>query len=57
MILEENVSKSAQVISGYFVIIIKNVETEKPTFKARFETHGNKDSEENQLMQNSTIAR
>ncbi len=42
LILRENVPKSANEISGSFIIIIKDVETENPTFKARFMAHGNK---------------
>ncbi len=56
MILEEDVPEDANFISGSFVITIKNVEAEKPTFKARFVAHNNKDSEKNQLMHDSSIA-
>ena len=57
MILEGNVPEDANFISGSFVITIKNVEAENPTFKARFVAHDNKDSEKNQLMHDSPTAR
>lgn len=33
---KENVPKDANIISRMFVITIKNIETENPTFKARY---------------------
>ncbi len=45
MILEEDAPEDANVISGSFVIIVKDVETENPTFKARFVAYGSKESE------------
>ncbi len=53
MILGENVPEDANVVSGSFVITIKDVETETSTFKARFVVHVNKYLEKNRLINNS----
>jgi len=57
LVLEEQVPPDANVISGSFVITIKNVETTEPMFKARFVAHGNRDSEKYQLVHNITTTR
>ena len=54
---EEDTSKSAHMIRGSFAVKIKYVETKNPIFKARFLAHGNRDSEKDQLVHNSTIAK
>ena len=41
IVLEEDIPPDANVISGSFVIAIKDVERDKPLFKARFFAHGN----------------
>ncbi len=53
MVLEEDVPKDANMITGSFVVTIKDVETGKPTFKARFVARGNRDSDKDQLIYNS----
>ncbi len=57
MVSEEDVPKGANVNTGSFVVTIKDVETENPIFKARFMAHGNRDSERDQLVHDSTTAR
>ncbi len=57
MVFEEYVLKGANVITGSFVVTINDVETEKPIFKARFVAHDKRDSEKNQLVNDSTTVR
>ncbi len=45
------------MITGSFVVTIKNVETESPIFKARFVDHANGDSEKDQLVHDSRTPR
>ena len=40
-----------------FVVTIKDIETNKPIFKARYVAHGHRDKEKKQLVHNSTTAR
>ncbi len=47
----------ANMITGSFVLTIKDVETNTPTFKERFVAHSNRDAEKNQLVHDSTTAR
>ncbi len=53
----KDVPSGANMITGSFVVTIKDVETENPIFKARFVAHGNRDSEKGQLVHDSTTAR
>lgn len=57
LVLEEDVPPGANIISGSFVISIKDLETEKPIFKARFVAHGHRDAEEHNLAHYSTTVR
>ena len=57
MVLEEDVSEGADMITGSFVVTIKDVEIENLIFKARFVAHGNRDSEKDQHVHDSTTAR
>jgi len=57
LVLEEEVPADGNIISGSFVITIKDVETDNPRFKARFVAHGNKDSEKHQLVHSTTTVR
>ncbi len=43
--------------TSFFVLTIKDVETNTPKFKARFVAHGNRDAEKNRLVHDSTAAR
>ncbi len=55
--LEEDVLRDANTITGSFPVIIKDVETENPTFKARSMAHGNRDSDKDQFIHASTTVR
>ncbi len=57
LVLEEDLPDDANMITGSFVLTIKDVETETPTFRARFVAHGNRDAVKNQLIHDSTTAR
>ena len=57
MVLEEDDPKSANVITGSFVVTVKDVEIENPIFKPSFVAHGNRDAEKDQLVYDSTTAR
>ncbi len=57
MVLEEDVPKDANMITGSFFVTFEDVETEKPTFKARFVAHGNRDSDKDQFVHDSTTVR
>ena len=57
IVLEKNVPKGANIISGMFVMTIKDVETDSPIYKARYVAHGHRDNEKNELVHNSTTAR
>lgn len=50
----DELPSNANIMSGGFVITIKDVETDKPRFKARFVIHGNQDKDKNQLVHTST---
>lgn len=54
VVLKEEVPEGSNVLSGRFVITIKNVETDEPIYKARFVVQGHKDMEKNRLVHNST---
>ena len=54
MVLEEDDSKGTNMITGSFVVTIKDVQTKKPTFRARFVAHSNRDSDKDQLVYDST---
>ncbi len=57
MVEEKEVTNCANMITGSFVVTIKDVETEKPSSKARFVAHGNRYSDKNQLVHDSTAVR
>ncbi len=57
MVLEEEIPKNANMITRSFIVTIKDVKTEKPTFKARFVAHDNRDSDKDQLFHDSTTVR
>ena len=55
--LEEDEPDDANMLTGSFLLIMKDVETNTATFKARFVAHGIRDAESNQLVHDSTTAR
>lgn len=57
MVLGENVPRDPYIISGSFVIDIKDVETDQPMFKERFIANGNRYSEKNKLVHDHTTVR
>ncbi len=57
MVLEEDVREGADMITGSFIATTKDVETDNPIFKSRFVAHGNRDSEKDELVHDSTTAR
>ena len=57
LVLEEDVPPGSNIISGSFTIAIKDVETEKPIFKARFVAHGHRDAGKHDLVHDSTNVR
>ena len=57
VILKQNVPKDANKLSGRYFLAIKNVETEKPVFKARFVVQGHRDKDKNIIVHNSTNLR
>ncbi len=52
--LKQDVPDGSNIIGGMFVITIKDVETEKPIYKARYVMHGHKDREKDLLVHDST---
>ena len=54
LVLKEDVPPGSNIISGSFVIAIRDVETDKPLFKARFVAHGHRDAEKHNLVHDST---
>lgn len=57
LVLEEDIPQDANVMTGGFVVTIKDVETNSPIFKARYVIHGNKDLEKDELVHNSSTLR
>lgn len=57
VVVEEDIPDDANIMTGHFVITIKNVETNEPIFKARYVIHGNQDDEKDILVHNSTTIR
>lgn len=53
----EDIPPSSNLITGSFVITIKDVETDSPIFKARFVAHGNRDRDKDTLLHDSTTVR
>ncbi len=56
MILENDVPKGANMITGSFFVTIKDLEIDNPIFKSRFVAHGNKDYEKDHLFHDSTTS-
>lgn len=54
IVAHDELPKGANIMSGGFVVTIKDIETDKPRFKARFVIHGNQDKEKNQLVHTSS---
>eukprot|EP00171_Calliarthron_tuberculosum_P022791 IDg22791t1 len=50
----EEVPPNSNILTGMFVISIKNCETDNPVFKARYVIHGHKDREKEELVHSST---
>ena len=57
VVIKEEVPSDANVISGRFVMAIKDVETDRPYFKARFVAQGHKDRDKPSLLHNTTTVR
>ncbi len=57
LVLEEDVPPGSKIISGSFVIAVKDVETDKPIFKARSIAHGHRDAGKHNLVHDSTNVR
>ena len=57
IVLKQDVPKGANILSGRYVLVIKNVVTDKPVFKARLVVQGHKDKDKNILVHNSTNLR
>ncbi len=57
LVLKEDVPPGSNIISGSFVIAIKDVETDKPILKARFVSYGHRDAERHNRVHDSTNAR
>lgn len=56
-VFEEEVPRDANVLTGMFLIKIKDTETNKPVFKARFVIHGNRDGAKDTAVHSSLIVR
>ena len=54
IVLEEDVPPGLNIISGSFVIAIKELYTEKPIFKAQFAARDHHDAEKHNLVLDST---
>ncbi len=57
LVLEEDVPPGSNIISGSFVIAIKDVEIDNPLFKARYVSHVHRDAEKHNLVHDSTNVR
>ena len=53
LVLEEDAPSGSNIFSVSFVFAIKDVETDKPIFKARFVAHGHRDAEKHNLVHDS----
>lgn len=54
IIAYDELPDDANIMTGGFVITIKDTETNQPKFKARFVVHGNRDKDKNNLVHTST---
>ena len=57
IVVEEDVPQNSNILSGHFVITIKDVETDNPIYKARYVMHGQKEKEKSQLVHIATTLR
>lgn len=57
IVLMEDIPKNSNVMNGRFVMAIKDIETDKPFYKARFVVQGHRDREKDNLVHNSTTVR
>lgn len=57
IVARDEVPEGSSIMTGGFVITIKDTETCKPRFKARFVIHGNMDTEKNLLVHTSTTVK
>ena len=57
VVLREEIPEGSNIINGRFVMSIKDVETNKPYFKARFVAQGHRDKEKSMLVHNTTTVR
>lgn len=57
IVLAEDIPLNANVMNGRFVMDIKDVETNKPFYKARFVVQGHRDQYKENLVHNSTKVR
>lgn len=55
LLCKEDLGPDAKVLGGRFVLKIKNTETQKPVYKARFVAQRHTDAEKDMLVQNSSI--
>lgn len=57
IIAKEEAPSDANIMTGGFIITIKNTETDEPIFKARFVIHGNRDNEKGNLVHTSSTVK
>ena len=57
IIAHDELPENANILTGGFVITIKDTETDKPRLKARFVIHGNTDKEKNNLVHTNTTVK
>jgi len=57
VIAHDELPKNANIVTGGFVVTIKDTETNNPRFKARFVIHGNRDKDKNALVHTSSTVK
>ena len=57
LVLRDEVPKDANVMGGRFVLAIKDADTDKPTYKARFVVQGHRDRDKDLLVHTSSALR
>lgn len=57
IVAHDEVPADANIMTGGFVITIKDTETNQPRVKARFVIHGNRDRDKNYLVHTSTTVK
>lgn len=57
VVRRNDIEDDANVLGGRFVLAIKNMETDEPTYKARFVVQGHNDCEKNLLVHSANTIR